>query len=46
MNVCLSGQYKEFDNWLKGIKGDIDVGTGKHANITYSQLVAAARNKY
>ena len=46
MNSLLSGPDKEFNNYMRAIKGDIDAGTGQHARITYSELVAAAWNKY
>ena len=31
---------------MRAIKSDIDAGTGQHAKITYSELIAVARNKY
>ena len=31
---------------MRAIKGGIDAGTGQHARITYSEIVAAERNKY
>ena len=46
MKILLSGPDKEFNNYMRAIKGGIDAGTGQHAKITYSKLVAAARNKY
>ena len=46
MNVLQLGPDKELNNYMREIKGNIDAGTGKHAGITYSELVAAARNKY
>ena len=46
MNALLSGPDKELNNYMPAIKGDIDASTGQHARITYSEIVAAARNKY
>ena len=46
MNTLLSGPDKEFNNYMGAIRGDIDAGTGQHAGITYSELVAAAQNKF
>ena len=46
MNSLLSGPDKEFNNYMQAIKGDIDSGTGQHAKITCSELVAEAQNKY
>ena len=46
MTACLSGPCEDFNNFVKAIKCDIDSDIGSHANITFSQFVAAARNKY
>jgi len=46
MNALLSGPDKEFNRYMRAMKGDIDAGTGQHANISYGELVAASRNKY
>ena len=46
VNALLSGPDKEFNSYMRAMKGDIDAGTGQHANISYGELVAAARNKY
>ena len=45
-SACLSDPCEDFNNFVKTIKGDVDSGTGSHANITFSQFVSAACNKY
>ena len=46
ISACLSGPCEDFNNFVKAIKGDVDSDIGPHANITFSQFVSAARNKY
>ena len=46
LNACLSGPCDEFNSFIKGIKGDVDGCIATHANISFHNLVAAARNKF
>ena len=46
INACLSGPCDEFNTFIKSIKGDVDGCVGTHANISFHNLVTAARNKY
>ena len=46
MTVCIPGPCQGFNNFVKTIKDDVHSGIGPHHDITFSQFVLAARNKY
>ena len=46
INALLSGPGKDFNNFVKQIKGEVDSGVGPQVKITFNQLVGAARKYY
>ena len=46
LNALTSGPDHDFNIFVKGIKANVDSGTGAYASITFNQLVAATRKYY